>query len=137
MKRLLIIAALACLPFGAHAQAPKGDKQGPQEASQQENDAVIAIVKCMVAGLPEDWSIAVMEINLEKPLDQTGDVRYTVGRGQDLRPTESFVPCDPALPPRTLMDARKFQTKARQGWIGAAVTVLRNGKFGIRYGYPK
>ena len=134
MKRFLIITALLSLPLAAYAQA---DKKGPQEASQQENDAVITIVKCMVAGLPEDWNIAVMEINLEKPLDQTGDARYSVGRGQDMRPTEAFVPCDPALPPKTLIEARKFQSKARQGWIGASVTVLRNGKFGIRYGYPK
>ena len=144
MKRLIIVP-LACVAFAAQAQlkvpAQKPPAQAPQSSSQAasatENETVIEIVRCMVAGLPEDWSVAAMEINLEKPFDTTGDVRYFVARSGETKPTEPFTPCDVAQPAKTLIEARKTQPRERQGWIGARVTVFRDGKFGIRYGYPK
>ena len=142
MKRLIIIPLLAAA-VGAHAQLKMPAQKAPapssssQAASANENETVIEIVKCMIAGLPEDWSVAAMEINLEKPFDNTGDVRYFVARGQETKPTEPFTPCDVAQPARTLIEARKTQPRERQGWIGARVTVFRDGKFGIRYGYPQ
>ncbi|MGQ0652719.1 MAG: hypothetical protein ACT4P4_10715 [Betaproteobacteria bacterium] len=144
MKRLIIIP-LACVAFAAQAQlkapaqkAPaQSAKSSSQAASATENETVMAIANCLVAGLPEDWSVAAMEINLEKPFDTTGDVRYFVARGSETKPAEPFTPCDVAQPARTLIEARETQPKERQGWIGARVTVFRDGKFGIRYGYPK
>ncbi len=145
MKRFAIIPLLA-LSVGATAQGLKvpaqkapaqAAKPAATEASMTENETVIEIVKCMLAGLPEDWSVAAMEVNLEKPFDNTGDVRYFVARGQETKPTEAFTPCDVAQPARTLIEARKTQPRERQGWIGARITVFRDGKFGIRYGYPK
>jgi hypothetical protein len=60
-------------------------------ASDAENTAVENIVRCMVEGLPEDWEQATMEINLDKPLDETGAVRYRVLRRS--RPeAEAFTP---------------------------------------------
>ena len=131
MKRWIVIALLAA-PAAAPAQAPAGPT-----ASEGETRAASSIVECMVAGLPEDWRIAIMEINLDKPLDQTGAVRYLVGRGDATTATEPFQPCDPKQPALTLIEARKLQPEARRGWIGARVTVFRDGRFGIRYGYPK
>jgi len=141
MKTLIIIL-LACAASAAQAQLRAPAQKAPPQSSSQaaspnENETVIEIVKCMIAGLPEDWSVAAMEINLEKPFDTTGDVRYFVARGPDTKPTEPFTPCDVAQPARTLIEARKTQPRERQGWIGARVTVFRDGKFGIRYGYPK
>jgi hypothetical protein len=145
MKRFAIIPLLV-LSVGAMAQGLKVPaKKAPaeaarpaaSEASLTENETVIEIVKCMMAGLPEDWSVAAMEVNLEKPFDATGDVRYFVARGQDTKPAEPFTPCDVAQPARTLIEARKTQPRERQGWIGARITVFRDGKFGIRYGYPQ
>jgi len=144
MKRLIIVP-LACVAVAAQAQLrmpaekapPPAGKSSSQAASSSENETVIEIVRCMVAGLPEDWSVAAMEINLEKPFDTTGDVRYFVARGSETKPTEPFAPCDVTQPAKTLIQARKTQPPERQGWIGARVTVFRDGKFGIRYGYPK
>lgn len=130
MKRWIIIALLAA-SAAALAQVP-----GPT-ASEAETEAATSIVKCMVAGLPEDWRMAVMEVNLEKPLDETGAVRYLVGRGDATTASEPFQPCDPKQPALTLLEARKLQPEARRGWIGARVTVFRDGRFGIYYGYPK
>lgn len=130
-------AAHAQLKAPAHKPAPQSPAASSQAASSNENETVIEIARCMIAGLPEDWSVAAMEINLEKPFDTTGDVRYFVARGEDLKPSEPFTPCDVAQPAKTLIEARRTQPRDRQGWIGARVTVFRDGKFGIRYGYPQ
>ena len=142
MKSLIMVPVVA-VAFAAHGQGLRVPAQKPppqsssQAASPNENETVIEIVKCMIAGLPEDWSVAAMEVNLEKPFDNTGDVRYFVARGPETKPTEPFTPCDVTQPARTLIEARKTLAKERQGWIGARITVFRDGKFGIRYGYPK
>src|SRR5262249_39764191 len=64
-----------------------------QSATDAERRAVGDIVDCMVSGLPEDWKIAAMEINLEKPMDETGSVRYSMSREDDSPPSEPFQPC--------------------------------------------
>ena len=105
-------------------------------ASEAENRAVADIVDCMVQGLPENWRQATMEINLAKPYDETGSVRYVFAREEGAAPSEEFQPCDVKRPARTLIDLRNSLPAARRGWIGAQVTVLRDGRFGIRYGFP-
>lgn len=142
MKRLIIMPLLA-VAVAASAQGLKvpAQKAPPQSSSQaastNENQTIMEIAGCMLPGLPEDWSVAAMEINLEKPFDVTGDVRYFMARGEETKPSEPFTPCDVAQPARTLIEARQTQPRERQGWIGARVTIFRDGKFGIRYGYPK
>ena len=78
-----------------------------------------------------------MEVNLDKPFDETGSVRYLFSREEDAPPTETFQPCDVKKPAQMLIEARQHLAPARQGWIGAQVTILRDGRFGIRYGFPK
>ena len=131
MKRLAIIP-LAAAAFAAAAQIPAG-----KEASEAEGRAVISIAQCLAVGLPEEWQIAVMDINLDKPYDETGGVRYFMARSASEEPTEPFTPCDVKYPAKTLIDARNSQAEARRGWIGARVTVFRDGRYNIRYGYPK
>lgn len=106
-------------------------------ASDAETRTVADIVDCMVAGLPEDWRAAAMEINLEKPMDDTGGVRYLMTREEGTPPSEPFTPCDVKKPARLLIELRNLQPPARRGWIGAQVSIRRDGRFGIRYGYPK
>jgi hypothetical protein len=108
-----------------------------QDATDAERRTVGDIVDCMVQGLPEDWKIAAMEINLEKPMDQTGGVRYSMSRQDNTPPSEPFEPCDVKRPARLLIELRSSLVPAQRGWIGAEVRVLRDGRFGIRYGYPK
>jgi hypothetical protein len=114
-----------------------GQSTEERDASEAENRAVAYIVDCMVSGLPEDWRRATMEVNLEKPFDDTGSVRYVFSRDDSVAPAESFQPCDLKKPARTVIDLRDTLPAARRGWIGVQVTVLRDGRFGIRYGFPK
>ena len=106
-------------------------------ASDGENRAVAEMVDCMVAGLPEGWYAAAMQINLDKPMDKTGAVRYLVSRDETVVPSEPFQPCDVKKPPRILLELRDSLPAGRRGWIGAEVRILRDGRWGIRYGYPK
>lgn len=130
MRALCIVLVFAM----AEASAQSTEQRG---ASGDESTAVANIVDCMVAGLPEDWKQATMEINLEKPFDETGSVRYVFSREEGVTPSEPFQPCDTKMPAKTLIDLRKHQPTDRQGWIGAQMTILRDGRFGLRYGFPK
>lgn len=125
--------AIVLLFSAAQAWAQSSEDRA---ASGAENRTVADILNCMIVGLPEDWRQAVMEVNLEKPFDQTGSVRYVLSREDNVAPSEPFQPCDVKRPARTLIDLRNLQPAARRGWIGAQVTILRDGRFGIRYGYP-
>jgi hypothetical protein len=130
MRALLIVLVFAA------AQA-WGQTAEERAASEAENRAVADIVDCMVQGLPENWYRATMEINLDKPYDETGSVRYGFARDAETAPSEPFQPCDVKRPARTLIELRNLLAVSRRGWIGVEVTVLRDGRFGIRYGYPK
>lgn len=128
--------ALAIVLVFAAAQAlAQGLEQ--REAADFENRAMADIVDCMVQGLPGEWYRATMEINLDKPFDETGSVRYAFSRSPDEPPAEAFQPCDVKRPARTIIELRSRLPRDRQGWVGAQVTVLRDGRFGIRYGYPQ
>ncbi len=130
MRTFAMLVAFAAAQ--AWAQAPAG-----KAASDTETRTVADIVDCMVAGLPEDWRAAAMEVNLEKPMDETGAVRYQMSRDENAPPSEPFTPCDVKKPARLLIDLRRLQPPERRGWIGAQVSIRRDGRFGIRYGYPK
>jgi hypothetical protein len=125
----IVLVFAATLAWG---QAPED-----RAASDAEARAMADIMDCFVVGLPEGWLQATMEINLDKPYDDTGSVRYVFTREENTRPTEPFEPCDVKRPAKTLIELRNVQPVARRGWIGAQVTILRDGRFGIRYGYPK
>ena len=83
MRAIWIVLVFAAC--GAQAQGTE-----ERAAADIENRAVADIVDCMVTGLPEDWRQATMEVNLEKPGDQTGSVRYVFSREEGAVPTEPF-----------------------------------------------
>jgi hypothetical protein len=127
---------LIVLVFAAATQA-WGQASEDRAASDAEARTVADIMDCFVSGLPEGWRQAIMEVNLDKPFDDTGSVRYAFTRDDYTAPSESFQPCDIKRPARYLIELRDKQPESRRGWIGARVTILRDGRFGIRYGYPK
>ena len=132
MRHFAIIPLLAAA-LGAAAQAPAG-----KPASTAEERAVTSIAECMVvADLPEDWSEAVMVIELAAPGDETGKVQYLFARGGSKEAAEPFIPCDTSRPARLLIEARDLGLSAKRGWTGARLTIHRDGKFGLKYDYPK
>ena len=121
------MAALIAAPGLAAAQA----------ASKAETQAVNKIVECLIQGVPEDWQRVEMIVELAKPGAETGDVQYLVTRAETADKQEPFTPCDLRQPVFTLLDARKALSPSRRNWTAAKLVLLRDGKFGLNYDYPK
>jgi hypothetical protein len=132
MRHLAIIALLAFAPAAASAQQPSGD--GP---SEDETRVLGGIAQCLVAGLPKDWRQAEMKIDLPKPGADGGDVSYLVTRQLAGGAAEPFQPCDTRKPARALVEMRKLQTPERAAWNVARFVIYRDGKFDLKYDYPK
>ena len=130
MRAMLIVLVFAATQAWAQSSEDRA-------ASEAENRMVGDVMDCLIVGLPEGWRQATMEINLAKPYDDTGSVRYVFTREDNTAPSEPFEPCDVKRPAQFLIELRNKLPESRRGWIGAQVTILRDGRFGIRYGYPK
>jgi hypothetical protein len=126
--RYFLLAAAALLPF--HSAVA-------QEANQNEAQAVTEIAQCMAPGLPENWVSAQMVVQLERPGESTGAVRYLVARKDAEDRLEPFTPCDTDLPASILVGLRGVQPAERQGWTMVRLVVERDGSFRLNYDFPK
>jgi hypothetical protein len=125
---LLAAAAAALLPFH-HGFA--------QEANQNEMQAVTEIAQCLLEGLPDNWASAHMIVELARPGEATGGVRYLVARKDAEDKLEPFTPCDNDLPAAILVGLRGVQPGDRRGWTSARLVVTRDGNFKLNYDFPK
>src|SRR3954464_4307241 len=93
MRHPAIIAlALLLAPLAAHAQDPTAEEQA----------VLNEIARCLVAGLPTNWTRAEMTLDLPAPNAETGDVRYVFRRALSGGDYELFRPGNdegPARPP--------------------------------------
>jgi len=127
-RALFAAAAVALLPFHAGLA---------QEANTMQLEAISEIARCMAQGLPEDWASAHMIVELERPGDSTGNVRYLAARKDAADTLEPFTPCDTDRPPITLIGLRRLEPAERQGWTTARLVVERDGTFRLNYDFPK
>ncbi len=127
--RYFVLAASIALLVAARGVAA-------QEANPKEMDAIAEIARCLVKGLPEDWAIAHMVVELRTPGASTGGVRYVVARKEQDK-LENFTPCDTDRPANILMGLRETQPQERRGWIVARLSVERDGSFRLNYDFPK
>jgi hypothetical protein len=125
MRHALIMLALAAAPAIAMAQG----------ASASETAAVGRIAECLAQGAPGDSQRLTMVIELAKPLDETGEVRY-FATGPTGEP-RAYTPCDTRKPALILLETRGAQPPERRGWISARLVILGDGKFSLHYDYPK
>jgi hypothetical protein len=126
--RYLLLAAAALLPFQPVLA---------QEANQNEMQAVSEIAQCMAQGLPDNWASAQMIVDLARPGESTGAVRYLVARKDAEDKLEPFRPCDTDLPATILVGLRGLQPVDRRGWTSARLVVTRDGNFKLNYDFPK
>jgi hypothetical protein len=108
-----------------------------QAASQAETEAISAIGECLLEGLPSDWRLAQMIVELPEPLAATGSAQYLVARGEIKDRLEPFTPCDVRKPARTLIEIRERQPPERRGWTAARLVLHPDGRFELNYDYPK
>ena len=126
MKHALIMLFLA--PLCAFGQA----------ATIAETNAVARIAECIAQGPPDDWERLYMVMELAEPGAETGGVRYLAVRASSpgADPVD-YTPCDTRKPAMILIEARKQQAPERKGWIGARLVLHNDGKFELKYDYPK
>jgi hypothetical protein len=117
--------ALAAAPAIAFAQG----------ASISETSAVARIAECLAQGAPADWQRLTMVVELEKPGDATGNVRYFATGASGT--AEAYTPCDTRKPALVLIETRKAQAPERKGWTSARLVLFEDGKFELHYDYPK
>jgi len=130
MKRFALtalVAAALCTPLAAAAQA----------AESFEVEALQKIAPCLAQGAPPDWLRLYMIVELDKPGDATGGVRYLATREATPDQPEAFVPCDIRMPALTLLAMREHQAPERRRWTGARVVLLRDGSFSLGYDFPQ
>ena len=110
---------------------------GAQSASEQESKVIASITGCMLSGLPSDWREAEMNVILPAPGGDGGQVSYLFVRRLGGGAWEEFVPCDVRRPAEALADLRKLQTPERAAWKSARLQIYPDGRFELKYDYPK
>ena len=126
MKRLLIVTLLL-LCAGAEAQT----------ASPAESEAVTGMAPCLVQGLPDDWVRIYMVVELARPGDESGGVRYLVSRRGTPDQAEPYTPCDTRAPALALLALRAQQGPERSRWTDARLVLRPSGDFDLRFDYPE
>jgi len=128
MRRLFLVAvAAAVIPFHTGRT---------QEANASQMDVINQIAGCMAQGLPQDWASAHMIVELERPGDLTGKVRYLVFHKEAADKPEAFTPCDTDGPPKALIALRDQEPVERRGWTTARFVLERDGSFRLNYDFP-
>lgn len=127
MKRLLIIAFLAAASQVALAQT----------ANVEQNRIVGEVAACLQAGLPPDWAVAEMRVDLKAPGADTGNVSYVMRRKLAGGQFEAFRPCDEKTAARTLLEIRKSQPKDRAAWTSAKLILRSEGSYDLTFDYTK
>jgi hypothetical protein len=128
MRRLLLAAVVAAL-VPLHAALA-------QEANATQMEVISEIAGCMAQGLPQDWASAHMIVELERPGDSIGKVRYVVFRKDAADKPESFTPCDSDGPPKALIGLREQEPVERRGWTTARLVLEHDGTFRLNYDFP-
>jgi len=157
MKQPCLAAFLSCLLLAlpAQAQDPKKaepaaeqpaagaaqDPGKPERAPGQTPDPQIieGIVHCLAEGLTEDWKKAWFVIS-EVDRNVLAGTRQFEGhfffatsdkdrKGKPLRT------CGPEKVIQSVSDLNDYLTKDQQRWTSATFTILRDGKYDIKYDY--
>jgi hypothetical protein len=126
MRRLLIMALLLA-PAAAFAQ----------KASDEQNRIVGEVAQCLQAGLPANWVVAEMRVELKKPGADTGDASYVMRRKLSGGQFEPFKPCDAKKAALALLEVRKSQPKDRRNWTGAKLILHSEGSYDLTFDYSK
>jgi hypothetical protein len=125
--RLLPIIALLLAHVAALAQT----------ANQEQNRIVGEVAACLQAGLPPDWAVAEMRVDLKKPEADSGDVSYLMRRKLSGGQYEPFRPCNERTAARTLLEVRNSQSKDRRAWTSAKLILRSEGSYDLTFDYAK
>lgn len=125
-------------PLGSGLYAPAAPVTPPAGAETPTAEAIIQeIAGCLVAGLPQDWTraqIEVVEIGRDgKARDFEAIYSYLGAEGKGAR----FSPCDPREPALNLYKLNGALSPEKRDWIKATMIFSKEGAFELQYDYPK
>lgn len=127
MKHAFIMCLIGLAPLSTAAQ----------DVSKEEMSVLAGIASCLLEGVPKDWREAEMNVVLPEPGSESGEATYLVMRNLSGGAVEPFAPCDVRSPAKALTDMRKLQSAERAGWKSARFQIFPDGKFGLKFDYPK
>ena len=122
MKKVLLAAILALTPLAARAQ----------QATDLEQGVVQDIARCLLPGLPQQWRVAIVSLELDTPGGNNGEVTYVFLRSAEAEKYEPFKPCDHKAPAAALLQARDSQPAERRNWRFARLLLYSDGKFEVK-----
>ena len=110
----------------------------PAETKPQTPDEVVQeIANCVLAGLPQGWQVARVEV-IEIGRDDRKrefEAKYSYS-GKDGK-NASFTPCDPREPAQNVYKLNGVLEADKRNWIRATLFLSNEGKFELQYDYPK
>ena len=98
---------------------------------------IIPLLLPCVHGLPDDWLRIYMVVELARPGDESGNVRYLVARWDTPDQIEPYTPCDIRAPALELLARRAQQSPERSRWTGARLVLRPSGNFELNFDYPE
>lgn len=164
LNRTLIFLSATCLIACGHAHAqfkepskaqPKGSlgsglsgkssakpaakpAAAPAETKAQTPDEVVQeIANCVLAGLPQGWQVARIEV-IEVGRDarkREFEAKYSYS-GKDGK-IAVFAPCDLREPAESVYKLNGALDPDKRNWIRATLLLSNEGKFELQYDYPK
>lgn len=110
----------------------------PAETKPQTPDEVVQeIANCVLAGLPQGWQVARVEV-IEIGRDDRKrefEAKYSYS-GKDGK-NAAFTPCDPREPAQAVYKLNGVLEADKRNWIRATLFLSNEGKFELQYDYPK
>ncbi|MBK8065770.1 MAG: hypothetical protein IPK29_18555 [Betaproteobacteria bacterium] len=147
-RGLLLVALLAfCGPVAAQLKlpaqkpAPSAPRQEARPAAEPEGSSAEKVVQeianCVLSGAPQGWRTAGVEVN---ELDNDGkerkfEARYFVVGADGVR--KDLVPCDAREPAMNVYRLNSALEPDKRDWIKATLSFSSEGKFELKYDYPK
>ncbi len=112
--------------------APAAEEKGPTLEG-----VVQDIADCVLAGLPQDWTLAQIEVT---ELGRDGkqrefEAKYSY-RGADGKGAV-FTPCDLRAPAMNVYKLNAALEPDKRNWTRATLLLSKDGKFELQYDYPK
>lgn len=120
------------------AAKPAAKPAAPAESKAQTPDEVVQeIANCVLAGLPQGWQVARVEV-IEIGRDDRKrefEAKYSYS-GKDGK-SAVFAPCDPREPAQSVYKLNGVLEADKRNWTRATLLLTNEGKFELQYDYPK
>jgi len=124
-------------PAGSAAPAARAPSQtGTVDEKAASADAVVQeIADCVLAGLPNDWTMAQVDVREISRKDKQREFEaiysFLDGEGK----AGPFTPCDQKQPAMNVYKLNAALEPSKRNWVRATLVLSKEGKFELQYDY--